>query len=694
MSIPTRVHIPFRPAMSMIWNYVKNKLLEQIKAVAFIILYLLAFKMLILGEYPQNAMQISFGIGMVILGLALFMEGLYLGLMPLGERVGIQLPQKTNIYLIMLFGLLLGFGATLAEPAISTLQHAGMTVTPWEAPLLYRMLEVETSYLVYAVGAGVGVAVAAGMARFYYGISIKKFIYILIPLLTALSYYFYKDPNLNQILNLAWDTGGVTTGPVTVPLVLAMGIGISKVSKKKNSSAASGFGVVTLASLFPVLGVLILGFWLNSTTPKPVKESDFFALNHRTEALKLIPNEEALKSIAFRRGTEEGRKAFFNYNLNNYENALISLLDKNKCKELLGTELTYHEWLSQKASSAEQSILAKAQATNKIMSPISNNTEYTKVFKENSKSAFTAVVPLVLLLSFVLVIILKDRPKHKDEVILGIFLSLIGMGVLTSGIQLGFSSLGDQVGRPLPLLFQSPTHHAGKIILQPFDKSSVITAYNLKGEKKQYFYLKGIGNNLKLQEFIPEQFNENNKQYELILKKQSKFDAKLTLVGIALVFLFAFGMGYGSTVAEPALNALGNTVEGITVGTIKRKGVVKTVAVGVGIGLLVGVARIIYDINTIYLLAPAYIITVILTFFVDDEYAGIAWDSGGVTTGPITVPLVLAMGLGIGGGLNIVDGFGIVAMASIFPILAMLIYGISVQTNQHSVLNSTEEANK
>ena len=192
------------------------------------------------------------------------MWGLFLGLMPLGDRVGVQLPKKTNILVIMFFGLLLGFGATLAEPSISTLRLAGEGVTPWATPLLYRFLELETNLLVWAVGAGVGVAVACGMARFYFGIGLKPFIFILVPILLIISCYFSFDENLKYVINLAWDTGGVTTGPVTVPLVLAMGIGISKASGKKNSAAASGLGVVTLASLFPVLGVFAIAIYLNT----------------------------------------------------------------------------------------------------------------------------------------------------------------------------------------------------------------------------------------------------------------------------------------------------------------------------------------------------------------------------------------------------------------------------------------------
>ena len=182
--------VGFKPAMTMIWGYIKSKLLEQVKAVAFIILYLIGFKMIALQSFPENPWQIALGVLLVIVGLALFLEGLMLGLMPLGDKVGIRLPQKTNILVIMIFGLLLGFGATLAEPAISTLRQAGENVTPWETPLLYRFLEIETDSLVNAVGAGVGVAVACGMARFYYGFGLKWFIYILTPVLLIMSGWF------------------------------------------------------------------------------------------------------------------------------------------------------------------------------------------------------------------------------------------------------------------------------------------------------------------------------------------------------------------------------------------------------------------------------------------------------------------------------------------------------------------------
>ncbi len=682
MSNSNRIHIPFTAAITMIWNYARCKINEQVRAIAFIIIYLTAFKIIVLNSPPEKALQLSIGIGMVAFGLAFFLEGLFLGLMPIGERVGIQLPLRFNIFFILVFGLLLGFGATLAEPAIASLRVAGMSVNPWDTPLLFRIFEVETEKLVMAIGAGVGVAVAFGLARFYWGFSLKPFLYFLVPVLLAVSAIFAQDENLRQILNLAWDTGGVTTGPVTVPLVLAMGIGISR-SSGKIENRISGFGVVTLASLFPVLGVLILGGYLNQTTPAPVPVAKFFSSANRENALKLLKSETGLKQAAFQRGDEKARRAFFN-DEKHYEEALKTLVDPEKREELLGS-LTLEEWLSRNASSKERASIALVRVGRKLVKE-NVNISLTEVLEREGESAFKAVIPLIALLVFVLIALLRDRPKHVDEVVLGVIFALAGMTILTSGIKLGIAPLGDQVGRPLPQVFRSETYEEGRIILEPFDLDSVKLAYGTDGTLSRYFYLKDRSGALRLVPFEESRYDKEARRYEYIVERPPLFGPELTLVGIALVFLFAFGMGYGSTVAEPALNAFGSTVEELTVGTVKKSGVINTVSLGVGLGLLAGIARILYDIPMTWLLLPSYTILLVLTWFSDDEFVGIAWDSGGVTTGPITVPLVLSMGLGIGGELKVIDGFGIVAMASVFPILTMLIYGIRVRMKQRLIL--------
>ncbi|SVE13054.1 uncharacterized protein METZ01_LOCUS465908, partial [marine metagenome] len=124
--------------------------------------------------------------------------------------------------------------------------------------------------LVLIVGAGVGIAAILGTIRFVRGWSLKPMIYCALVPVLILTAYAWVDPNLRVILGLAWDCGAVTTGPVTVPLVLSLGIGIANAAGKGDSSL-SGFGVVTMASLFPIMAVLILGIVVSSTiTPEQI----------------------------------------------------------------------------------------------------------------------------------------------------------------------------------------------------------------------------------------------------------------------------------------------------------------------------------------------------------------------------------------------------------------------------------------
>jgi len=148
--------------------------------------------------------------------------------------------------------------------------------------------------------------------------------------------------------------------------------------------------------------------------------------------------------------------------------------------------------------------------------------------------------------------------------------------------------------------------------------------------------------------------------------------------GQAVVVLFAFVLGYSATLAEPALNALGSTVEKITVGAFQKSLLMQAVALGVGTGIAAGVAKLIYDLPLTWMLIPPYMLLLVLTLFSTEDFVNIAWDSAGVTTGPITVPLVLAMGLGVGASAGATEGFGVLAMASVCPILSVLTVGLAV----------------
>jgi len=687
MSSTERIHVPFRMALSMIGRHARIKLMVQLRSVAFIILYLAGFQMLVLREMPYPMLRIGAGILMVVAGLTLFLEGLLVGLMPLAERVGLQLPRRCGLPIIMFFGLFLGIGVTLAEPAIAALRGMGQSVTAWEAPLLFMLLERHPEALVAAVSIGVGLAVVAGMVRFYYGLSLKPFIYTIIPVLLCLSAYCAHDKTLASILGLAWDTGAVTTGPVTVPLVLALGIGVSR-SSSRHMNSGGGFGVIMLASAFPVLSVLILGLAINRSTPGPVTESVFFAPANRDTAMCFFRTEAQWRSHAFQRGGEASRRAVCNGE-DEYREAVLSLGSADGRRSLLGS-MPLAEWLQRRASAAEQRLMAPSSGGANAGTATAAEGSGAIAAQESIK-ALKAVVPLSVLLLTVLVLFLKARPGYWDETVFGIGMAVVGIALLTGGIRIGLAPLGDQVGRPLPRIFRSMAKEEGRLLIEKFDPATVQMAFDTDGTRHPFFYLRGQGGKPVTVPFMPQQYDAQTGRYEHIVSRPPLFGPQMTKIGIGLVLLFAFGLGYGSTLAEPALRALGRTVEDVTAGTIRSTGVVRAVSIGVGMGLIAGVSRILYGIPVFWMLVPPYLLALLLTRWSEEDFASVAWDSGGVTTGVVTVPLVMAMGLGIGGELNVVDGFGVLALASVYPVLMVLLHGMMLRSRQRLALKTIEE---
>ena len=153
--------------------------------------------------------------------------------------------------------------------------------------------------------------------------------------------------------------------------------------------------------------------------------------------------------------------------------------------------------------------------------------------------------------------------------------------------------------------------------------------------------------------------------------------------GLFIAIGFAWVLGFGATLAEPALNALGLTVDKLTNGAFRKSTLMYAVSFGVGCGIAVGVSRIIFDWPLAWLLIPGYTLAIAFTWLSTEEFVNIAWDSAGVTTGPVTVPLVLAMGLGFSEAVGAMDGFGILAMASIGPILSVMGTGLWINWKIH-----------
>ena len=509
--------------------YVGTRLLDQVRTVVPLALYLMLFQILILRQGVSDVWIIVGGFGAVIVGLMLFMEGLSLGLMPFAEVIGNNLPKKSPLPLVLLIAFILGVGVTYAEPAIGALQQAGASLDVTKAPYLYYILNERTQALVLTVGIGVGFAAVLGSLRFIRGWSLKPMIYLTFVPILLLVGFLMVDPELSKVLGLAWDTGAVTTGPVTVPLVLALGIGIAAAAGK-GSSSLSGFGIVTMASLFPVIGVMLL-----------------------TVVVSFSISAEEIIQLAQTAAAVEAEPGFM-------DNKVVSI------------------------------ILAGVRP----------------------------IVPLVAFLLLVLKLVLREKLNGAGIVVYGLFLAVLGMIIFNVGLETGLAKLGDQSGGLVAGAFAAVEEIAGSPLYS-------------------------------------------------------------VAVGIAIALAFAWALGFGATLAEPALNALGQTVENLTNGAFKKRTLMMAVALGVAFGISLGIVKIIFAVPIAYLVIPGYALAIFLTFLSSEEFVNVAWDSAGVTTGPVTVPLVLAMGLGFGNSVNAIEGFGILSMASIGPIVSVLATGLLVQ---------------
>jgi hypothetical protein len=691
-----KTRISLRQTIDMLAPYVWSKIFEQIKSVWIIVVYLLLFQTIVLGVPVSNALVVAFGIGVVIVGLAFFTEGLFLGLMPLGETCGVRLPQKTVLPVILVFAFMLGLGATFAEPAIGVLKTAGASVKAWDAPLLFLLLNKYSGYLVITVGLGVAVAVLFGMLRFLYGWSLKPFIYIIYALGGLVSVWAFFEPNLVHVTGLAWDCGGVTTGPVTVPLVLALGIGISRVaSKNAKGGAGGGFGVVTLASAFPILSVMTLAIIALPIVPSPMSDTRLFAATNRDKALALFESADEMKGYCLKNASYEAQLVLFDWDVQKMHSYLAGLgADATLRVAVFGSEQVFYDWVLEHGSPEQK--LAVYGSPENVRRAIHDESsgkpvelDWADVFARNSLGAVQAILPLSIFLVFVLIVILREKLKFADEVILGVFVAVIGMSLFNIGIELGLSKIGKDVGTSLPSSFKAIEMPEQAQVIGNFDSAIVNRAIGATGETEKFFFGKtGSG-------YVQVPYDANN--YDPATGRYSYTPVRGPLFGflggILMILFFSFMMGYGATLAEPALIALGTKVEELTVGTFKKKLLIQSVGVGVGIGIGFGVLKIIYDLPLIWMLLPPYALLMILTMILSEDFVNIGWDGAGVTTGPVTVPLVLAIGLGIGGQVGVTEGFGIIALASVWPVLTVLLVSLYVTMKRNSALReATPEA--
>jgi hypothetical protein len=230
-------------------------LLSSIRDLLPIILVIAFFQFFILQQHLPNVLDILEGLVLVILGLTLFIKGLETGLFPIGESMAYAFARKGSVFWLLGFAFLLGFGTTIAEPALIAVAAEAAELAA-EAGTIENNPVSRDEYaygLRLTVALSVGIAILVGVFRILRGWPIHWLIiggYIMIVIITAFA--------PREIIGIAYDSGGVTTSTITVPLVTALGVGLASSIKGRNPMV-DGFGLIAFASLTPMMFVMIYG---------------------------------------------------------------------------------------------------------------------------------------------------------------------------------------------------------------------------------------------------------------------------------------------------------------------------------------------------------------------------------------------------------------------------------------------------
>lgn len=228
---------------------------EAVRDLGPIVAVIAFFQLAVLRQPFPDLGAVLLGLAAVVIGLLLFIRGLEIGLFPLGESMANAFARRGSLFWLLLFAFALGFSTTAAEPALIAIADEASQVRADERGLSASDPAIDR----YALGlratvaVSVGVALVVGVVRIVRGWPIQWFIvvgYLVIVGLTRLA--------PDEIVGIAYDSGGVTTSTITVPLVTALGVGLSKSIRGRNPMV-DGFGLIAFASLSPIVFVLLYG---------------------------------------------------------------------------------------------------------------------------------------------------------------------------------------------------------------------------------------------------------------------------------------------------------------------------------------------------------------------------------------------------------------------------------------------------
>ncbi len=239
----------------MVFSIILKKLKSSFTDLLPIIIVITFFQAIVLRQPLPQLAEVLFGGLLVVAGLTLFIQGLEMGLFPIGEAMAHALARKGSLFWLLLFAFALGFSTTVAEPALIAVADEAAEIAG-EGGLIEQSQSSLDQYafgLRMSVAFSVGLAILIGVMRIILGWPVHYLIiggYIVVMLMTIIA--------PKEIIGIAYDAGGVTTSTITVPLVAALGVGLASTIRGRNP-LVDGFGLIAFASLLPMIFVMGYG---------------------------------------------------------------------------------------------------------------------------------------------------------------------------------------------------------------------------------------------------------------------------------------------------------------------------------------------------------------------------------------------------------------------------------------------------
>ena len=483
-----------------------EKIRESLVSVLPIIAIVTVLCLFLVPMQPNLLLTFLIGALMIVVGLGLFSLGAERSMTIIGNKIGTALTKIGKLPVILLVAFALGVAVTVAEPDLQVLADT--------------VPNIDKTVLLLAVGIGVGLFMVVCMLRILYGINLRWVLLGCYAVVFALAAFTDRD-----FLCIAFDSGGVTTGPMTVPFILALGVGISHVRSDRQAEADS-FGLVSLCSIGPILSVLLLGFFSEDSG-----------------------------------GTAEITRVSFD-------------------------------------------------------STTGIGTAFVQALPVYMKEMAMAMLPIVAIFVLFQLFVFRMNTRSFGKIFVGILYTYIGLVLFLTGVNVGFSSLGAELGAALV---------------------------------------------------------ENGKEW--------------LLIPLAAV------LGWFIISAEPAVAVLEKQIEEVSAGTIPGKAIKLSLSIAIALAMALAMLRVVTGISILWFLVPGYAIALGLSFFVPNIYTAIAFDSGGVASGPMTATFMLQFMVGVSialGGNVLTDAFGIVAMVAMMPLLSIQVVGFYYQRKAEKVTQELE----